>query len=74
MIKQEYDEKSRLMSKIRFKDFAKLDDLINYCLENDIRTLINDYSPEPWVEYSLGDMFEVWDQFRYKFDESKKYK
>lgn len=74
MIKQEYDEKSKRMSKIQFKDFAKLDDLINYCLENDIRTLLNDYAPEPWVEYSLSDMFEVWDKFRYKFDESKKYK
>lgn len=74
MIEQTYHPKHRKMSKINFKDFKELEDLINYCLENDIHTLLNDYSPEPWVEYSLSDMYEVWEQFRFKFDESKKYK
>lgn len=64
----------RKISKIQFKDFKELDDLVNYLIENNIDTLINDFEPEPHSEYSLSDMSEVWAKFRYKFDESKKYK
>lgn len=68
------EKNSRKISKIQFKDFKELDDLVNYLIENDIDILLNDFQPEPYPEYSLGDMSEVWSKFRHKFDESKKYK
>lgn len=63
----------RKLSKIQFKDFKELDDLVKYCIENNIDVLIDNYS-EPWIEYSISDLHLVWAKFRYKFDESKKYK
>lgn len=63
----------RKISKIQFKDFMNLEDLVNYCIENDIDVLVDDSSDER-IEYSISDLDLVWAKFRYKFDESKKYK
>jgi hypothetical protein len=63
----------RKISKIQFKDFMNLEDLVNYCIENDIDVLIDDSSEER-VGYLISDLHLVWAKFRYKFDESKKYK
>ena len=65
---------NRNLSKIQFKDFKNLDDLVNYCLENDINIILNDFEPEPYPKYSILDLDEIWEKYRYKFDESKKYK
>lgn len=64
----------RKISKIQFKDFKELDDLVNYCIENDIDVLINDFEPEPFPTFGISDLDFIWNKFRYKFDESKKYK
>jgi len=54
------------MSEIKFKDFNSVEEAVNYCLDNNIETLLNDYYPKPWVEYSLSDLYEVWDNFDLK--------
>lgn len=50
------------MKKILITELSKLTDITNYeecsnyCLENKIDTVINDFIPEPHVEYELCDL------------------
>ena len=50
------------MKKILITNLSKLTDItnyeecLNYCLENNIDTVINDFMPKPHVEYPLSDL------------------
>jgi len=42
-----------------------LQEVIDFCLDNKIDTIINDFSPRPpYVEYSLSDLEYVWDNLK----------
>lgn len=53
---------NKLMKKILITSLSKLTDITNYeecsnyCLENKIDTVINDFMPEPHIEYELCDL------------------
>lgn len=55
------------LSKIKFKDFRTCQDLIDFCVENNVESIENDFEPEPHPHYSLSDLFEVWDNFNELF-------
>lgn len=41
------------------------EEIINYCLDNSIDTVVNDIGGElPFVEYELDDLLIVWDKLR----------
>lgn len=42
----------------------KVEDVINYCLDNNINTIINDIATPPHVEYSLDDLYSIWGNFK----------
>ena len=37
-----------------------LEQVIDYLLDKDCDTIINDYAPEPQIEYDLSDLKYVW--------------
>lgn len=38
-----------------------LDDVVSFCLDNQITTIVNDFSPRPpFVEYELCDLEHIW--------------
>lgn len=42
------------------EELNSLEDVTNYCLDNKITSIINDFCPKPMIEYSLSDLEIVW--------------
>jgi len=55
------ENKTIRLSEVILSDQNTLEDVINYCLDRRIDSIINDIPPEPWVEYTLSDLQTVWD-------------
>ena len=41
-----------------------LQDILNYMLDNKYTVVVNDYPPLPHIEYSIDDLFTVWERIR----------
>lgn len=48
------------LSEIILNGCDTLQDVVNYCLDRRVNSIINDIVPEPWVEYTLVDLQYVW--------------
>lgn len=43
------------------------EEIINYMLDNDIQAIINDFCPEPHIEYEISDIEVVWNDIKKAF-------
>lgn len=43
------------------------EEIINYMLDNDILAIINDFCPEPHIEYEISDIEGVWNDIKKAF-------
>lgn len=53
MIKQRLSN----LFKLRMYDIT---DVMQYCIENDIKILINDLMDKPYEEYEVRDLSDIW--------------